>query len=227
MKTLQRTAGSDVLFIVSELDPELQQVVTDLGFTPIDDGLSKAFPATSPNLDRIYRNFERYAEEMIMQRAELRPVPWEQALQAFLSAVEGKPINWWLTGSGALAVRGMDVAPLDLDIITDTAGASSLGEALADYLIEPVIDCSRTWFGDRWGRAFLHARVEWVGDVHEDVDQQDATDFGPVAGSRLETVNWQGHEIRVPPLYLQLDVSKRRGLAERVEKIQRALDSAG
>jgi hypothetical protein len=209
------------------LEPDLEQFVVDLGFTPSDNGFSKAFPAASPGLDRIYRNFEQHAEEMIMQRAGIRPVPWDQALRAFLAAVADKPINWWLTGSGALAVRGMDVVPGDLDIITDTAGASSLGEALADHLVEPVIDCSRTWFGDRWGRAFLHARVEWIGDVHADVDQQDASDFGPVAGSRLETVNWQGHEIRVPPLALQLDVSKRRGLAERVEKIQRALSSAG
>jgi hypothetical protein len=31
--------------------------------------------------------------------------------------------DWWLTGSDALAVRGVDVSPRDLDVVTDAAGA--------------------------------------------------------------------------------------------------------
>src|SRR5690242_4544986 len=48
----------------------------------------------------------------------------------------------------------------------------------------------------------------------------DVTDFGSLAASRLEVVRWRGHEVRVPPLDLQLEVSKRRGLIDRVAKIQ-------
>ncbi len=99
-----------------------------------------------------------------------------------------------------------------------------MGELLLEYLVEPVVDCRLAWISDWWGRAFLHARVEWVGDVHADVDQPHAVDFGPVAASRLETVNWHGNEIRVPPLDLQMQVSKRRGLDERVKEIERFLN---
>jgi hypothetical protein len=44
-------------------------------------------------------------------------------------------------------------------------------------------------------------------------------DFGPVAASRLETVTWEGWQLRVPPLDLQRAVSERRGLTARVALI--------
>lgn len=223
MKTICKTVDKHVLFIIVDLDPAYHQGACNLGFTPTDEGLERLFPAESPYLERIYRNFQRYGEEMIIQRAQLHPVPWEQALLAFLSATAGQPIDWWLVGSAALAVRGVDISPQDLDIATDGIGAQRLGELLLDFLVEPVVDCHEGWISDWWGRAFLHARVEWVGDVHADVDRPHATDFGPVAASRLEIVKWQGQEIRVPPLELQLQVSERRGLDERVENIKHFL----
>lgn len=223
MKTIYKTVDKQVLFIIVGLDPAYHEGACGLGFTPTDEGLVRSFPAGSAYLERIYQNFERYGEEMIMQKAQLHPVPWERALSAFLSATAGQPINWWLVGSAALAVRGVDIAPQDLDIATDGIGAQRLGELLLDFLVEPVVDCHQDWISDWWGRAFLQARVEWVGDVHADVDQPNATDFGPVAASRLEVVNWHSKEIYVPPLDLQLEVSKRRGLVERTEKISRFL----
>jgi len=45
------------------------------------------------------------------------------------------------------------------------------------------------------------------------------SDFGPVAASRLETVTWEGWQLRVPPLDLQRAVSERRGLTTRVALI--------
>lgn len=48
-------------------------------------------------------------------------------------------------------------------------------------------------------------------------------DQGPIAASRLEVIRWRGYDIRVPPLELQLEVSRRRGLGERVAIIERAL----
>jgi len=226
LKTSYKTADGRALFIIVDLDPAYRPGAINLGFSPSDEGLIKSFPAESPDLERIYRNFQRYGEDMFAQRAQRQPVPWDRALSAFLSATAGHPINWWLVGSAALAVRGVEIAPQDLDLATDGAGAKRLGELLLEYLVEPVIDCRQDWISDWWGRAFLHARVEWVGDVHADVDRPDAADFGPVAASRLESVKWQGWEISVPPLDLQMQVSQRRGLDERVEKIKQYLARA-
>jgi hypothetical protein len=61
------------------------------------------------------------------------------------------------------------------------------------------------------------------GGVDETADKPEVSDFGPVAESRLERVDWHGHSIRVPPLDLQLRVSERRGLMDRAALIRRAI----
>lgn len=69
--------------------------------------------------------------------------------------VEQQDIQWYLAGSAALAARGLDVAPRDLDLIADDAGAHSLGDLLFDTLIHPVED-ARGWISNWFGRAFFH-----------------------------------------------------------------------
>ena len=127
-------------------------------------------------------------------------------------------IDWFLGGSAALAVRGAPVTPHDLDLITAEADAARVGDVLADVIIEPV--AAAEWpLSVWWGRAFLHARVEWAGGMTAAADQPEVTDFGPVAASQLETVTWRCWHLRVPPLALQRAVSERRGLSARVAVI--------
>ena len=63
----------------------------------------------------------------------------------------------------------------------------------------------------------------WVCGVDERLDDDEISDFGPIAASRKETITWHGYEIQVPPLDLQLLVSERRGLTNRVEQIKGAM----
>lgn len=222
MKTTCKTIGDTTSFIIADLDAAYHDAARGLYYTQIEGGFAKSFPSHTPHLQRIYRNFERCAEEMILQAAGVRAVPWEQALLAFLERIECDNIDWYLVGSAALAARGLDIAPHDVDIIVDDAGAQRLSELLLDVLVEPFLPSER-WIGNSFGRSFLHARFEWVGGVHADVDAHGATDFGPLAASRLERIDWRGAVLRVPPLDLQLDVSRRRGLTGRAEIIARAM----
>ncbi|HEX6478895.1 MAG TPA: hypothetical protein VF043_08615 [Ktedonobacteraceae bacterium] len=224
MKTLCKTEGMQTSFIISDLDPIYDDAVRELFFTSHENGFAKTFPANTPHLDVFYRHFAQTAEEIILQTARIRPAPWEQALLAFMQKIEHQDIQWYLAGSAALAARGLDVTPRDLDLIVDDAGAHALGVLLFDTLIQPVED-SRGWISNWFGRAFLHTRIEWIGGVREDVDEHGMTEYGPAAASRLETINWQGYEVLVPPLHIQLEVSKRRGLDERVRKITQSMTS--
>jgi hypothetical protein len=85
-------------------------------------------------------------------------------------------MNWWLVGSAALAVRGLKIVPHDIDLCTDDASAHTLGILLGDCLIEPVQDV-RGWVSNWFGRAFLHARIEWVGGVDENLDEDEVSDL--------------------------------------------------
>ena len=222
MKTIRKTEGEKTSFIINDLDPKYHRAVIDLYFGHMEEGFAKSFPKDTPNLDRIYQNFGRYAEEMILQAAKFKPVQWDKSLLAFMKIIRDEKINWWLVGSAALAVRGIDIAPRDIDLVVDGASAVRLGDLLLDYLVEPVLS-SEGWIARWFGRAFLHARLEWVGDVNDDVDKPNVTDFGPEAIERSEVIKWHGNVILVPPLDLQLQVSERRGLLDRVEKIRHFL----
>lgn len=202
-------------FLLTAVEPELQQAAIALGFVRDGEAFVRVFPQDARWLEEAWRNFVRHAPAMVRQTAS-GVAPWDEALQAFLERVDG--VDWWLTGSGALAVRGVDVSPRDLDVITDAAGSSRLGELLADSLVEPVF-ASQGWVARWWGRAFLGARVEWVAEVASSVDDPHPVDFGPTAAANLESVVWRGHELRVPPLELQLAVAERRGLTTRVAAI--------
>lgn len=70
----------------------------------------------------------------------------------------------------------------------------------------------------------MHARVEWIGAPIPECDQHGITEFGPSAESRLEMIRWHGYEVLVPPLDIQLQVSKRRGMGERAALIRQAMD---
>ncbi len=222
MRTLKRAEGETTSFVVLGLDPALGDAARTMGFRPTAGGFVRSFPSGSAHLDRAFENFERFIEEALLQAAGMRMTPWDQALEELLGRVDGRSFSWWLAGSAALAVRGLEVSPRDLDLIVDDAGAQVLGDLLLDGLIEPVTPAV-DWICRWWGRAFVHARIEWAGGVDERADQPIVGDVGPSAQARLESIRWRGHQIRVPPLELQLAVSERRGLTERSRLIRAVL----
>jgi hypothetical protein len=222
MKTRWNTEGTQTYFIISDLDLTYENAVQEFGFRPHADGFAKAYPTATPHLEIFYHHFARSAEEMILQRVGVHPVPWDQALQALLQRLAQHNLQWWLIGSAALAVRGLDIIPHDLDLIVDDTGAIKLGEILCDSLIGPVED-AHDWISTWFGRAFLHSRIEWAGGIRENVDKHGVTEFGPTAVRHLETITWQGYPLLVPPLDIQREVSKRRGLKDRVRKIEQGM----
>ena len=207
-------------FRIFELPEELVPAARKLAFTSGGGRWSRSFPAGTPHLDRGWANFQRLVEPCLRQAAGLDPVPWQDALTEVAGRLHGAGVPWWLTGSAALAVRGIPVTPGDLDLVVADEDSHRVGDLLLEGLIEPV--AAADWFCRWWGRAVLGARVEWVGGVGPAADQPEITDFGLVAAASLQVVRWRGLEIRVPPVELQRAVSVRRGLTERVQLIDRS-----
>ncbi len=222
MRISRRGFGTQICFLVSDVAPEYHPALRDLGFREIEEGFARMFPADAASLDRVFENFRRNGEEVILQAAGARPCPWDRALAAFLEKVDGCGVDWWLVGSASLAVQGLAVAPRDVDLAVQGEGAQVLAHLLLDHLVEPVQE-TEGWIARWFGRAFLHARVEWIGGVPASVDTPHPRPFGPAAARLLKTVSWQGRVLRVPPLELQLQDDERRGVLDRVENIRRAL----
>jgi len=225
--TMRRWTDADTTwFAISGVVPELavpaERVLMD--YQRNGDEWRRGYPADTPGLDICWQNFANCAELMLRQAARLQPVPWCETLHELCRRTSGRESDWWLAGSTALAVRGARIEPGDVDLVCSDDSALSLGMIFADALIEPVVCDSSGSISDYWGRAFLTARLEWIGAPKAGVDSPSPSDFGPIAASRLETVTWEGWQLRVPPLDLQRAVSQRRGLTTRVALIDAILN---
>lgn len=211
-------------FAVADLEPPYEPVVELLGFHRGPKGFEKKFSLSSHRVETAFANFARSIEPMVKQTAEEAPVLWEEALRSVAPLLDKGGVNWWIVGSAATAVRGVEVAVRDLDIVVDEAKVGEIDSLLEEYVVEPTTP-TPGWIASWFGRAFINARVEWVAGNPESADDPQPTEAGPVARGQLEKVDWQGLTLRVPPLYLQLDVSRRRGLYERVDSIGRFMAS--
>lgn len=126
-------------------------------------GWCKSFDPAAHLIDAAFANLAERFEPLLRQAADLDPVPWAEALATVCQRLVPAGIDWWLAGSAALAVRGADVSPHDLDLIVADLDSRQVGELLVDGLVEPVTRSD--WHLSRWwGRAFLGARR--VGGRH-------------------------------------------------------------
>jgi hypothetical protein len=203
--------------VTEDLAPSAERLLMD--YERHGDEWRHSYPAGTPHLDRALENFARYIAPMLRQQARLDPIPWRDALRELCRRTDGQPVDWWLTGSAALAVRGAAIEPGDLDLVCGASDAVALGDLFSDALVEPVAPSAADWLSEWWGRAFCGARVEWIGGPRPWVDDPSPSDFGPVAAARLEMVPFEDWTILVPPLDLQRAVNQRRGLTERVTMI--------
>lgn len=209
-------------FVVHTSDGLYQNRLVKMGWRPLEDGTFTRRLTAGPNVERIFANFTRHVETMMLQSARLCPIEWEMALETFIDRVSGTGIGWWLYGSGALAARGLDIVPGDLDLSVEDGWI--VGEALGDLLVEPVTGMAG-WVADSGGRAFHGALIEWVSGTH-------ATGMDPpheqerAASAHLDRIHWRGRDILVPKLEIQLAVAARRGMGDRCAIIRRALSGA-
>lgn len=219
MYTIFQKDGDFARFILAGLTDSQAAAAQSLHYRPVASGYAKTFPSSTPGLERVYANFARHAKVVLQQAAGELPVPWEACLEEFLHMIAAENLDWWLGGSASLAVRGIAVMPRDVDLIVAEASVPRLVALLQPYLVEPL-QYFEGWVARWFARAFLYSRLEWVGGVASNLDDEEVTDFGPVAHSRLETVCWRGHALRVAPLDLIIPVSERRGLTQRAAAIR-------
>lgn len=198
MRFARRTAGENTEFWAFDVDPQLTAALEPLVWEQRDSGWVKSFRCPLPEqAARAFANVQHLLEPLLYQYLGITAIPWQAALEEVCRRLESGGADWWLCGSAALAVRGAAIIPRDLDLVVADADAVAVGGLLADGLIEPV--CPAGWpISKWWGRAFLHARVEWVGDVTPAADEPQVADYGPTAAGALQTVRWRQWEIRVP-----------------------------
>jgi hypothetical protein len=159
------------------------------------------YPAGAPSWPDAARNWVADGPEVLDQRHGVRPADWEGGLAWIAGILDGIEADWFLIGSGALAVRGMDVRPGGIDIALDEAGADRLGPHVGAGVLRPVIDSGGWEVATRSGLLFHGCSISIAGGLH---DQEWPRPWDTAARAALETVTWRDRSLRVPPLRAML-----------------------
>jgi len=221
LSTSVEIRGTRAIYRVRTPNLLYQDRLLHMGFTRAKEAVFTRNLSNSGDIATIHRYFASHLEEMLLQSARLHPVHWEKTLELFLHRVDGTGLQWFLYGSAALAVRGIDINPGDLDFWVDDAQLA--GRIFCDLLVEPVTAMTG-WVADYGGRAFAGCLFEWLANVHPEVDEPSPHEHGPAARNSLESVTWCGWTVPVPPLAFQLAAAEHRGLIERATSIRAHLE---
>jgi hypothetical protein len=200
---------------VLDADPGQRAALEELGFGP--DLVRRYAPGTR-YFDRAVANLRQDLDEMVRQKIAGPPPGWAGPLDDLLRRAGQARVPLAVVGSVALAVRGVDVRPGDIDVITTIEGADALADSYQETLVMPL----DTWPGfGRWSRAFTGGiRVEWLGNPPRAQEGP-----WPLAGSAwsilslFEEVSWENWILRVPPLDIQRQVEVHRQRPDRVAAI--------
>jgi hypothetical protein len=184
-----------------------------------EEGFYKRYPADYPHIDIIQQNFLQHGEIMFNQLGYFAPIPWEEGLLAFAEKVAGKNIDWWLTGSCAACVRGIQITPHDVDIMVNSSDLPVLIELFRDDIFEPIMN-TQGWVTKDFGVLFKFCRIDIASDPADCLDNPEPADCGPYAKAHLETINWRGLQLSIPPLALSIAVNKKRERWERVKLME-------
>lgn len=224
MKVLFEENKDDIIFRVYNYDHKYEKLLKMCYYQAEANSYIKKFPKNIKDIEKIQIYYSKNFKEMFDQLGYFKPIPWEKALLQFVEKIEGKGINWWLTGSCVACIRGIPLDPHDVDIMVDSKDISKINEVFKEYIIEPIID-TNGWLTKEFGVIFLHARIDIASDPQPCLDNPEPIDCGPYARENLEQVMWKGHLIKVPPIKLQLNANKRRGRLNRVKLLQEYIDN--
>lgn len=222
MRTEFETIGDWIEYRLLDVDPVYDDVLRRCFWEEFAEGWCRSYPRTARHLDPAMGRFSETCEEMFGQLASLRPVRWEQALLDFADRAAAHGVSWWLTGSVAACVRGVELEPRDVDIMVDGTDVDQITEVFADWLVEPLVDTGG-WLTKDFGVLFQHARIDIASDPSRALDSPEPADCGPYARAHLEQVEFRGRRVAVPPLALLAATNRRRGRLDRAEMIEAAI----
>jgi hypothetical protein len=216
MRIVTGVEGNWRILRILDADPGQQTALAELGFGA---DLVRRYPPGTRYFDRAVANLRQDLDEMVRQSITTGTPPgWAGPLEDVLRRAGEARVPVAVVGSAALAARGVDVRPGDIDVITTTEGADALADSYQESLVMPV--GTVPGFG-RFGRAFTGGiRVEWLGKparVHEGPWPLAASAWS--IASPFEEIGWETRILRVPPLEVQRQIEVHRQRPDRVAAI--------
>lgn len=156
-------------------------------------------------------NFAQYGETAVRQQLRLLPAPWEEALDRLIPELKALGVDWYIHGSVAMALWGLDVTPRNLNIIfPNSADFDRVRSCLLPYTIRPFERCDN-WVMSGLGELFLSAVVGMSFANPSAV---------PYNRNALARISYHGETLQISTLEMLRRDNEAYGRPERVRMIE-------
>ena len=221
MKASVHDHGGEVRFVLEDVDPATAVLLAAQSYVEVDGRFEKRFWRDDLLFPHDFRTIEARWIGYLLAAPERRATPAaiDQALVWIADQHAEAGIDWWLTGSAALYVRGIDLLPHDIDVMTYLWQAEAIGSVVAPSIVEPFQRVS-DWVVKGFGVIDRGVRVDYAFEPEAWVDGQGIVDFGPYAEQHLEEARWRGRVFRVPEVTTHIWPNEARDRLDRVALIR-------
>ena len=164
-------------------------------------------------------NFRKNGEIFIKQSLKIIDAPWEKALDLFIDEMKKVDAPWYIHGSVAMALWGIDIKPRNLDIIiSNFSDFDKVRNAFYKLAIIPIERCDN-WVMGGGGEIFLEAPIS----IYVNNESDESFDM-----NTLHKINYKGSEIYISTLEMLKQDNQLFGRMDRValieEKIKQKLE---
>lgn len=156
-------------------------------------------------------NFTRYGEMAIKQQLKILPTPWKKALDLFIPEIYKLDVDWFVHGSTAIALWGIDVEPKDINIIIPNySDFDTVRNHFYKLAIRPIERCEN-WLMSGLGDIFMES-VIGIAFYNKELEPYDMSKLGKVV--------YNGMEVYVLSLEMLQQDNENFGRWERVKAIE-------
>ena len=143
------------------------------------------------NFEYCAENFRKYGDIAIKQQLKIIPAPWEKALELLIYEMKILKIDWYIHGSTAASLWGIDVLPKDINIIIPNySDFHRVKEHFFRLAIIPFERCDN-WVMSGIGTIFMESNIGFAFHNKE---------LEPYDMGRLGKVSYNGENIYISSL---------------------------
>lgn len=156
-------------------------------------------------------NFTKYGETAVKQQLKILAAPWEKALDSFIAEIKKPGVDWYIHGSAAMALWGIDVEPKDVNIIVPNySDFDKVRDHFCKFAIRPIERCEN-WLMSGYGEIFMEA-VIGIAFHNKELEPYDM--------GKLGKINYKGTEVYVSSLEMLRQDNINYNRLDRVKAIE-------
>jgi len=226
---------TDTAFVFCVEDAEnaqLEDIILQKAWVKTDGKFLMSFPRSVFSNQRektlISNNFSRLGQAVF--ESSLSGIEWEKPFEMLAQKLNENEIEWYVVGSVCDTLRGINVAPSDIDIVVLTRDYFKAKDVcyhnFPDSLIAPFMEnndpkyfvCPLKYFGRLFlAGAMIEVAADEIWDLESRRPERKIAVWRDYDHSGYEKIIWRGHNIYVEALQHRYQIEKARNREDRIK----------